>query len=196
MCNFTTIIDRKNFVDGYSRAFAPYKGWFIVGEKGNVIPDKYTRDDPGPLTIIADSISHGNWHTLYNLIGKAGKKILVKGVRSIKHFREGYYLLRDNNEDELINRGDVKGGFRAYDYEERANIVFDDGRLLSNEWYDDVRYSGVIGQFLIKKGARWTILDTSENKLIESSFENPNVGMEQRYGQRLRHSSSENGENP
>lgn len=170
MCNFTTIIEGKNFVDGNSRAFASYKGWYIVGEKGNVVPDEHTRDDQGPLTIIADPISHGNWHTLYNLLGKDGQKILKKGVRSIKHFRDGYYLLGDNNEDELINRGDVKGGFRASDYEERANIVFDDGRLLSNEWYDAIK-PAENGYFLVVREGKRNLI-SFKGDLFLDQFEN------------------------
>ncbi|MCR5714822.1 MAG: hypothetical protein K6F98_07865 [Bacteroidales bacterium] len=170
MCNFTTIIEGKSFVDGNSRALAPYKGWFIVGEKGNVIPDVHTREDQGPLTIITDPISHGNWHTLYNLIGKDRKKILVKGVRSIEYFRDGYYLLRDNNEDELINRGDVERCFCACDYEERANIVFDDGRLLSREWYDEIK-PAVNGFFLVIRDGKRNLASFNGDLLLDQ-FEN------------------------
>ena len=80
--------------------------------------------------------SHG--HTLYNILNTEGDKILPKDVRFIKYHPEGYYLIKDNNEDELIARGDVLGGFRACDYIEEYNIIFDDGSLLSKEWFDRV----------------------------------------------------------
>ena len=158
MSEFTIIIDGSVFADGRMRAFAPYKGWYIVDANGDAMGDPFTHEDLGPLTTIADPISHGNWHTLYNIQGKDGKKILSKGVRSIKYFRDGYYLLEDNNEDELINRGDVKGGYLASDYVERFNVVFDNGTMLSDEWYDKLS-PAVNGFFLVSLNGKETLVD-------------------------------------
>lgn len=168
MSAFTKVIDGSCFVDGRTRSFAPYKGWFIVDANGDVMGDPFTREDSGPLTIIADPISHGNWHSLYNILGKDGKKILGKGVRSIKHFRDGYYLLEDNNEDELINRGDVKGGFLASDYVERFNVVFDNGSFLSYEWYDRVS-PAVNGFFLVSQNGKENLVDFNGKSLLDQN---------------------------
>ncbi len=166
MRDFTKVIDGSCFVDGRTRAFAPYKGWYIVDANGDVMEDPFTREDSGPLTIIADPVSHDNWHALYNILGKDGKKILGKGVRSIKHFRDGYYLLEDNNEDEIINRGDVMGGFLASDYVERFNVVFDDGSILSNEWYDRVS-PAVNGFFLVSLNGKENLVDFNGKSLLD-----------------------------
>ena len=166
MSDFTKIIDRSVFEDGRTRAFAPYKGWFVVDANGEVTGDPFTHEDLGPLTIIADPISHGNWHTLYNIQGKDGKKILSKGVRSIKYFRDGYYLLEDNNEDELINRGDVKGGFLASDYFEHFNVVFDNGSILSEEWYDKVS-PAVNGYFLVSLNGKENLVNFNGKCLLD-----------------------------
>ena len=166
MSEFTKIIDGSVFADGRMRAFAPYKGWYIVDANGDATGDPFTHEDLGPLTTIADPISHGNWHTLYNIQGKDGKKILSKGVRSIKYFRDGYYLLEDNNEDELINRGDVKGGFLASDYVERFNVVFDNGTMLSDEWYDKLS-PAVNGFFLVSMNGKENLIDFNGKCLLD-----------------------------
>ncbi|MBR1894501.1 MAG: hypothetical protein IJ823_04515 [Bacteroidales bacterium] len=156
--DFTKILDGNVFKDGRMRAFAPYKGWFIVDADGDVKVDPFTHEDLGPLKVIPDPLSHGNWHTLYNILGKDGKKVLGKGVRSIKHFRDGYYLIKDNNEDELINRRDVKSGFLASEYVERFNVVFDNGSILSDEWYDSVS-PAVNGYFLVSLDGKENLVD-------------------------------------
>ena len=136
------------FQDKQDRYFIPYKGWCVQLENGEYLKDNLLDEPEGPFHIVVDTLSHGNWHTTYNLENDNGHKLLSKGVRSIKYFLEGYYLLEDNNEDELINRGDVKGGFRAADYIERYNVMRNDGTLLSDKWFD--RLSKDLGYFKAK----------------------------------------------
>lgn len=118
-----------NFCDGLNRVFVPYKGYMVVSKDGLQIADPLTKTDEGPFKIIIDTPSHGNWHTLYNLVDDTGMKFFPKGVRTIKYFSVGYYLVEDNNEDELINNGDVKGGFRLRDYHQTFWVVEDNGRV-------------------------------------------------------------------
>lgn len=160
MKDHTIIIAGNNFVDNKERIFIPYKGWMKLTESGHFIKDELTIKNEGYLKIVPDPVSHGNWHTLYNLLDNDGKKILPNGVRRVTYFEEGYYLLEDNNEDELINRGDIKGGFYVKDYIERANILFNDGRLLSQEWFDRIMPS-VIGYFKIIKNGQSNYVDYS-----------------------------------
>lgn len=158
--DYSKILNGDIFEDGKSRVFIPYKGWNIQRQDGELSRDNLTLTNEGPLKIIPDPLSHGKWHTLYNLLDSEGNKILPKGVRHVKYFEEGYYLLEDNNEDELINRGDVKGGFSAKDYIERANILFDDGHLLSQECFDRIIPS-ITGYFKIQKDGHKNYIDYS-----------------------------------
>lgn len=122
------------FYDGLDRRFIPYKGWMKINKDGTFVRDELTLTDEGPFRIIIDTASHGNWHALYNLIDSKGNCILSKGVRKITYFSSlGYYLIEDNNEDELINRGDVKGGFRVKDFQEWYYVVTDDGQMDNSE---------------------------------------------------------------
>ena len=166
--DYSKILNGDIFEDGKSRVFIPYKGWNIQGQDGELSRDNLTLTNEGPLKIIPDPLSHGNWHTLYNLLDSEGNKILPQGVRHVKYFEEGYYLLEDNNEDELINRGDVKGGFSAKDYIERANILFDDGHLLSQEWFDRIIPS-ITGYFKIQKDGHENYIDYSGAKFSDIS---------------------------
>lgn len=169
MNDYSLLINDSTFIDGRPRAFKPYKGWFIISGEGEDIRDPFTSEDSGPLTIIPDPIAHGSWHTLYNLVDAEGKKLLSKGVRKIEHVRGGYYLLEDNNEDELINRGDVRGGFRTCDYKERYNIVFDDGHLLSKEWFDKI-WPAMNGFFLVSKNGKYNLISLS-GQFIQEEYE-------------------------
>lgn len=128
------MIPANYFPDNLPREFVLYKGWQVINEDGSREQDKQFVESEGPFKMIPDPLSHGNWHTLYNLLDNNGKKLLPKGIRKITYYQEGYYLLYDNNEDELINRGDVPGGFLAKDYVERMNIMRNDGTLLFDEW--------------------------------------------------------------
>lgn len=122
------------FPDNLPREFVLYRGWQVINEDGSREKDKQFIDSEGPFKIIPDPLGHGNWHTLNNLLDNNGKKMLPKAIREIKYYQEGYYLLYDNNEDELINRGDVKGGFLTKDYVEHMNVMRNNGTLLFDEW--------------------------------------------------------------
>ena len=107
-----------------------------------------------------------NYHTLDNLIGHDGKKILPKGVRHITFYPEGYYYIDDNNEDELINRGDVHGGFLAKDYIEQKNIVNTAGKILSDIWFDDLTPM-VNGYFRVSIDGKSNLMDIDGNLLLK-----------------------------
>lgn len=134
------MIDKKHFPDNCSRSFVPYKGYFKILADGTSVQDENLSDPDGPFEIISDSISHepySNWHTLYNLIDSNGKKLLPKGIRTIEYYGD-YYLLEDNNEDELINNSEVKGCFKANEYRSQMNVMFKNGTLLSEKWFQKV----------------------------------------------------------
>lgn len=151
------MISDSVFCDGRSREFVPYKGWLVVNEDGTREKDTLMKDHEGPLKIVVDTLSHGNWHTTYNIVDGTGKKLLPKGIRSIKCLPGGLYLLEDDNEDELVDRGDVRGGFRASDYVSKMNVMRPDGTIFSEEWFDEVLPR--IGSFLVWQGSRGYRLD-------------------------------------
>ena len=89
-----------DLLSGDKLCFEPYKGLSIVSKDGE---SKKFHIDEGPLRIICDTLSYGNYHKLDNLIDSTGRKILAKGVRKIKYDKQGFYVVEDNNEDELID---------------------------------------------------------------------------------------------
>ena len=135
------MIDKVHFPDNYSREFVPYKGFCKILNDGAYVMDENTSEPNGPFEIICDPISHGNWHTLYNLLDRNGKKLLPKGIRKIKYYGD-FYLLEDNNEDELINSEEVKGGFNAAKYRSHMNVMLTDGTLLFDEWFKKIEPLG------------------------------------------------------
>ena len=163
-----SVLSADIFFDNQERAFVPYKGWCIVGSNGEYIKDELTINDTGPLEIIPDPLGHGNYHTLNNILKSSGEKILQKGVRNITYFSEGYYLVKDNNEDELINR---YGCIPVADYSEKANVVLSNGIILSDEWFDQV-YPLVNGYFLVKRNGKSNLMDMNGKLLLESFEKN------------------------
>ena len=153
------MIDKIHFIDDLPREMIPYKGWHIIKEDGTLEKDSMFSESNGPFEIITDPIGHGNWHTLYNLVDKNGNKLIPRGIRKIKYFQDGFYLLEDNNEDELINRGDVKGGFLAKDYVSKMNVMREDGSLLDEEWFDEVLPD--MGFFRVKRNHYWYWINLS-----------------------------------
>lgn len=147
------MVDKTHFIDNLPREMIPYKGWHIIREDGTREKDSMFSKADGPFEIVTDPISHGNWHTLYNLLDKNGNKLLPKGIRKLEYFQDGFYLLEDNNEDELINRGDVKGGFLAKDYVSKKNVMREDGSLLGKEWFDEVIPD--VGFFRVRYNHHW-----------------------------------------
>lgn len=152
------MISKEIFVDGLAREFVPYQGWKVVNEDGELAPDPFFAEPVEPFKQIPDPLSHGNWHTLTNLINEDGAKLLPRGVREVTFFADGYYLLYDDNEDELVNRGDVKGGFLAKDFRSRMNVLRSDGTLMSDDWFDDVSPLGN-RLFIVTRGDDETIVD-------------------------------------
>ncbi|MDD6364457.1 MAG: hypothetical protein PUA47_03805 [Bacteroidales bacterium] len=167
------MISDSDFCDGNSREFVPNKGLMVVNEDGSKEKDFLMNDLEGPLKIVVDCLSHGSWHTTYNILDSTGKKILPKGIRSIKCLPGGLYLLEDNNEDELINRGDVRGGFRSADYVSRMNVMRPDGTLFSEEWFDEVLPR--IGAFLVRRNKRRYYLDC-DGKTLKLPYEHLKYG--------------------
>lgn len=126
------------FIDDRARTMIPYEGWYMINDDGTKERDPLLKESEGPFQIITDTVSHGKWHALYNLLDKNGHKLLPKGIRKITYYPEGFYLLDDNNEDALINQGDVKGGFSAKDYVRKMNVMREDGSLLDEIWFEEV----------------------------------------------------------
>lgn len=164
-------IPKEFFVDNRKRVFVPYQGWLIEEEDGATRKDTMTQTIEGPLKSIPDPLGHGNYHTLENLLDRSGNKILPKGVRFIKFNPKGYYLAEDNNEDELLHRGDVPGGFSGKDYREKANIIFSDGRILSDEWFDKI-YDYAKGYFKVNRNGKQNLIDCEGKFLLDSDIEN------------------------
>lgn len=150
------------FVDKRQRTFVPYKGWLVLNEDGTTSPDPYMQEPVGPFRQIPDPLGHGNWHTLTNLVTPDGRKLLSKGVREVTFYAGGYYLLYDDNEDELLNKGDVKGGFYVKDFKSRMNVLRSDGSQLSEDWFDTVEPCGN-GLFKVTKGEDESVMDLSGN---------------------------------
>lgn len=159
-------MEASYFIDNKERIFVPYKGWMTRDSNGIESKDEFTTKIKGPFKDIPDPLGHGLYHTLDNLIGHDGKKILPKGVRHITFYPEGYYYIDDNNEDELINRGDVRGGFLTKDYIEQKNIVNTAGKILSDIWFDELTPM-VNGYFRVSIDGKSNLMDIDGNLLLK-----------------------------
>ena len=150
---------KEIFVDGLAREFVPYQGWKVVNNDSDLVTDPFLVDPVEPFKQIPDPLSHGKWHTLTNLVNEEGAKLLPHGIRTITFFAEGNYLLYDDNEDELLNRGDVKGEFMEKDFlSSRMNVLRSDGTLMSDDWFDEVTPCGN-SLFIVTRGDDETVVD-------------------------------------
>lgn len=155
------MIDKKHFLDNYSRNFIPYQGWI----KENGERDELTFESKKEKSLVViHKLSHGNWHTTYNLQGKNGKMLLPNGVRSITRLENGYYVIEDNNEDELINK---YGSIPVNEYIESYQISSSDGVLLSREHFDKMCYFSNQAMLVRKKNKYNLLLLTGRLLLHE-----------------------------
>lgn len=129
------MISREHFPDNFPREFVLRKGLCKILDDGTTVKDEAVENKQGPLKIISGDYRGPTCHYVYNLQDKDGNKLLQKDIRKITYYEEGFYLLEDNNEDELLNNGKVKGGFLAVDYKSCMNVMREDGTLLSEEWF-------------------------------------------------------------
>ena len=155
-------ISASYFLDNKERQFIPDKGYMIIEPNGEMTKDEHTVSIEGPLQMIPDPLGHGR----YNLIGLNGEKILPKGVRCIKYYSEGYYIVEDNNEDELIN-STKREYFSASDIVKKMNIISERGEILSDVWFDDVQ-NMVNGYFLVSKDGKANLIDINGNMFLEN----------------------------
>ena len=65
----------------------------------------------------------------------------------------GEPIKKEVNEDELVNRGDVRGGFLTRDYVSKMNVMREDGSLLGEEWFDEVVPD--VGFFRVRFNHHW-----------------------------------------
>lgn len=159
-------ISASYFLDNKERQFIPDKGYMIIEPNGEMTKDEQTISIKGSLQTIPDPLSHKNYHTLENLIGLNGEKILPKGVRHIRYYPEGYYIVEDDNEDELINSS-KRGDFSASDIVKKMNIISERGEILSDLWFDDVQRM-VNGYFLVSRDGEANLIDINGNMFLEN----------------------------
>ena len=180
------------FFDNKEREFALYKGWMIIEPNGEMTKDEQTISIKGPLQTIPDPLSHRNYHALENLIGLNGEKILPKGVRHIRYYPEGYYIVEDDNEDELINSS-KRGDFSASDIVKKMNIISERGEILSDLWFDDVQRM-VNGYFLVSRDGKANLIDINGNMFLknyERNLRNVIKGVAYSYHDELLYANSQ-----
>ena len=148
-------------LSGNRLVFEPDKGYFIIDLKGN--SQKLTSvQETGPLKEVVEMLSHGSYHALSNLLDPTGDKIFDKGVRSIKYTQHGYYIVEDNNEDELLN----KYGYLNNEYQQEQCIVLPNGKILSNQWYDKV-FPLPNNYIKVEKGNKENLLNLNGDLYLE-----------------------------
>ena len=156
------MIDKTHFFDGYSREYNPNKGWI----KGNGEQDELTFDyknESGQVSVVVDTLSHGNWHTTENLQDQYGTMLLPKGVRKITWYDAGHYIIEDNNEDELINK---YGYISTKEYHESFQIADKNGRLLVDDSFDELLVFSKNG-FLVRKNGKYNVLLLSGHYILD-----------------------------
>jgi len=120
------MIDRCHFKDNKPRRFIPYNGWINDSEES--IEGGIEREE-GDISIesILPTMPHEHWK--YNLKNRAGELLLQKNVRKIEWNEAGYYIVYDDNEDELNAK--YLTSFPSNEFHHKYWIVDKDGKRLS-----------------------------------------------------------------
>lgn len=131
-------------------------------------------NDDGPL-VITDDIEEfakspiiSNRHITYNILDKNGKEILPKRVRKIWYYTEGYYIIEDNNEDDIMQPG---GFFYSKDYKESYNVVTTDGVLVSKEWFEERITPSANGYVKIRRNNKQNLMDMTGRFIINEDVD-------------------------
>ncbi len=166
--------DKEDFLDGQIRTYYPGTGWVILSpEDYNIIgTDPYMLPNDGPLKIIHTShkLSQGNCRNLDYLFTPQGIRILENGVREIIYHSDGYYLIEDDCREEVTDYDYLTGKLPFENRRSRYNVVLEDGRLLSQIWYDEI-FPAINGYFLVIQNGKFNAIDYSGNLISKDFFD-------------------------
>lgn len=127
------MIDKCYFKDNKPRQFIPYKSY--ITDSGEVLESGIEREE---RDISIESIfptPHEHWK--YNLKNKEGELLLPKNVRKIEWNEAGYYIVYDDNEDELHAR--YRGPLPLSEFHYEYWIVDKEGKFLSELSFQDAK---------------------------------------------------------
>lgn len=138
------MISKEFFTDNYDREFVPYQGYYKVLDEERKTKDPFVASPSGPFEIVTVDPQFSTSHLTFNLKDKDGKMMLDRNVRKITYYEEGYYLLEDDNEDDLLRKYAGRGSFPGNEYVSSMNVMDNKGVLLSDKfevnhkWFNEV----------------------------------------------------------
>ncbi len=166
--------DNVDFLDGQIRDYYPGSGWVILSsdDYSTIGADPYMLPNDGPLKIIHANhkLSQGNCRNLDYLFTPQGIKIFENGVREIKYHSDGYYLIEDGCRERITDYDYLTGKSPFERRRSHHNVVFENGRILSQTWYDGI--SPAIGNyFLVIHKGKFNAIDYSGNLICKEYFD-------------------------
>ena len=130
------------FVDKKTRRFVPYKGW-CIDNMGELVKDPLMELKKLTLRRFDDYENFA-----FNLIDESGNKVLLKSVPKFEYVvSDDIYIISDFFKDELSDKN-----------KKLSNVVTKEGKLLTNEWFDNIIPSNC-GYFRIERKDKYNSYD-------------------------------------
>ena len=138
------------FKDNKKRRFVHYKGWCI---KNN---DETIRDPLMELKKPTLRRFDDYENFAFNLIDESGHKVLPKSVPIFEYVvSDDIYIISDFFKDELSDKN-----------KKLSNVVTKEGKLLTNEWFDNIIPSNC-GYLRIERRGKYNLLDHDGHFLLK-----------------------------
>lgn len=154
------MIDKIHFADGKARKFVPYKGWLTELDEPAFTFDS-ENSCRAEIVSFLPQMPHEHWK--YNLKRPDGTFVLDKKVRKITWDENGYFLIYDDNEDELI--GKYKSYFPSNEYHHEYKLADKNGNLISEIGFQSiVPYYNLL--FRVEYENKFNVMDLSGRYLL------------------------------
>ena len=142
------------FVDKKTRRFVPYKGW-CIDNMGELVKDPLMELKKPTLRRFDDYENFA-----FNLIDESGNKVLLKSVPKFEYVvSDDIYIISDFFKDELSDKN-----------KKLSNVVTKEGKLLTNEWFDNIIPSNC-GYLRIERKGKYNLLDQHGHFLLKNDAE-------------------------
>ena len=142
------------FIDKKTRRFVPYKGW-CIDNMGELVKDPLMELKKPTLRRFDDYENFA-----FNLIDESGNKVLLKSVPKFEYVvSDDIYIISDFFKDELSDKN-----------KKLSNVVTKEGKLLTNEWFDNIIPSNC-GYLRIERKGKYNLLDQHGHFLLKNDAE-------------------------
>lgn len=161
------MIDKYYFPDNKDRTFVLYKGWVI--ESDSETDSTVSTPKPNNSLVSIESISplSCDEHWKYNLKDCNGELLLQHNVRKITWYEDGYFIIYDDNEEDLTRKSKKSGHafFSSDEFHCEYRIADRHGKLISRTSFESIRPLPK-STVCIEHGDRYNIMNLSGKFLL------------------------------